>query len=253
MISVIMGVHAINHFLPKAINSILTQEFKDFEFIIVANGNHYQEVYNYLVENYSFDKKVVILKSPIGQLAHALNVAIDHAKGDYIARMDSDDISAPQRLGCQLDFLLNNKLDMVGANIRLIDEQGVELGIRDMPRALRIKKLLPFKNCFAHNTILIRRDILIEVRGYNSGFNSEDYDLWLRLRRKNIRWDNMDMPLLDYRIHSGATQRRLLGYAECSGYALREFILNKSLENFLAIFIHIAKSIFRSDKRKSIE
>ena len=135
---------------------------------------------------------------------------------------------------------------MVGSNLELINEEGVKIGTRLLPRGCRINNLLPYKNCFAHNTILVKKDILIQARGYNSGFNSEDYDLWLRLKRTGVRWDNMPEPLLQYRIHSQASQRKLLGYAEAAGYSLREFILKKSFKNFLAVLFNLGKSIVRS-------
>ena len=94
-----------------------------------------------------------------------------------------------------------------------------------------------------------KKDLIIKARGYNSGLNSEDYDLWLRLKSLNISWDNMNEILLDYRIHNKASQRALIGYAESAGYAMREFILRKSLTNFIAIFYHLLKSFIRSNKK----
>ena len=104
---------------------------------------------------------------------------------------------------------------------------------------------MSFKNCFAHNTVLIKKSAVLKARGYNAGFNSEDYDLWLRLRRLGVKWDNMNETLVDYRIHEGTSQRRLLGYAESTALAVREFILNKTVTNFLALMYHFIKSLFR--------
>ncbi|MCV5208963.1 glycosyl transferase, partial [Escherichia coli] len=82
---------------------------------------------------------------------------------------------------------------MVGSDIIHIDTNGEAIGIKHYPKGLnKINKQLYFRNTFSHSTILIKKKILIAARGYNAGFNSEDYDLWLRLRRKNIKWDNMD-------------------------------------------------------------
>ena len=77
-----------------------------------------------------------------------------------------------------------------------------------------------------------------------------NYDLLLRLKREGVSCDNMDEILIDYRIHTEASRRRLLGYAEASSYALREFILNKTFINFIAVCWHIFKSFVRSDKSK---
>lgn len=246
MISVVMGVHRFDEYVEKAILSILTQSFAQIEFIIVVNGDQAESVYSEIEKITSEDKRVRILKTQIGQLAHALNVGIDAAKYEYIARMDADDISHPSRLEVQISYLKDNNLDLVGTNLSLIDEKGRFLGERTYPVQNKINRLLPLKNCFAHNTVLFSKKIFLKARGYNAGFNSEDYDLWLRMKRLNARWDNIQTPLLDYRIHSNSSQRRLLGYAESSGYALREFLLKKSLTNFFAVFVHVFKSIFRA-------
>jgi glycosyltransferase involved in cell wall biosynthesis len=252
-ISVIMGVHNIDKFLDIAIKSILDQTHKEFEFIIVANGSKYMEIYEYLIKNYSYDERIVVLKSPIGQLAHALNVGLDCAKYDYIARMDADDFSYPQRFAKQLEYMDKYNLELLGVDMRLIDENDNELSISKMPKGKDINKKLPFRGCFAHNALLYKKATILKARGYNAGFNSEDYDLWLRLKRQGIAWDNMDEVLIDYRIHSGASRRRLLGYAEVAGLALREFILNKTFINFLAVCWHTFKSFVRPDKSKPQE
>lgn len=244
MITVIMGVSSIGDYLIPAIKSILDQTFHDFEFLIIANGPTHEEIAHYISQNIT-DHRIVLLKSKIPQLAYALNLGLDHAKYDLIARMDADDISEPNRLERLLDFLMANDLDLVGSDVTLIDEQGRIIGKREATKGAAIDKWLPFRTCFIHPTVLYRKETVFKVRGYNSGFNSEDYDLWLRMKRMGVRWDNLSEPLLRYRIHGQASQRKLLGYAEAAGYSLREFILKKSFRNFLAIFVNFAKSIIR--------
>lgn len=248
MISVIMGVHVVDDYLLNAINSILHQSFSEIELLVVANGKDCHIIEQYINSNIK-DDRLVILKSKIPQLAYSLNLAIDNAKYKYIARMDSDDISYPDRLRRQLNYLLENNLDMVGSNVRLIDESGNSIGSRIAPKGRAINKKIPFGSTFIHPSCMYKKDLIIKARGYNSGFNSEDYDLWLRLKRLNISWDNMNEILLDYRIHTKASQRALIGYAESAGYAMREFILRKSLTNFIAIFYHLLKSFIRSKKK----
>jgi glycosyltransferase involved in cell wall biosynthesis len=246
MISVIMGVHRFDEHVPQAIDSIMVQSLKIFEFIVVANGASCDEIERRILEIYPNEKKLRIVKSQIAQLSHALNLGIEASCYPYVARMDADDIAWPDRLERQLLYLEQNHLDMVGCDLRLIDESGSLLGTRVYPKGKSIEKYLSFRNCFAHNTVLIKRPLLLMARGYNSGFNSEDYDLWLRLRRFGVKWDNMSETLVDYRVHSESSQRRLLGYAESTALAVREFVLDKSVGNFFAIFYHFFKSIFRS-------
>ncbi|MFK7605657.1 MULTISPECIES: glycosyltransferase [unclassified Pseudomonas] len=246
MISVLMATNNCNDYLKKAVRSILDQSFEDFELLVVANGPDAKDIENFLLENFSEEKRLVIIKSDIPQLAYALNVGIEHAKFDYVARMDADDIAHPERLKLQLEYLLNNDLDVVGTDIRIINQSEEVTGYKVLPKGSSINKYLPFKNVFVHPSTLIRKSMLIKVRGYNAGFNSEDYDLWLRLKRIGVRWDNMPETLLDYRMHPGASQRRLLGYAETSGALLREFLLHKSIVNAAAVFFSILKTLFKA-------
>lgn len=160
--------------------------------------------------------------------------------------MDADDISHPHRLKTQLDYLISNDYDLIGSSANLIDKDGKNIGIITPPQKNKITKLLPYRNCFIHPTIIAKKDLLINIGGYNSGFNSEDYDIWLRLRRNNIKWDNINNPLLYYRIHGAASQRRLLGYAEVSGLMMREFLLTKDINFFFSAWLTIIKSFFRS-------
>lgn len=245
MISVVMGVSRFDNYVKKAIDSIFAQTMSEFELIIIANGEHSDDIDNSIQKLYFNEPRLRILKSCIGQLAYALNLGIDNAKYEYIARMDSDDIAMPERLEKQLSFLLRNNLDMVGSDVWLIDEHDQVCGKRVTKKGKSINDGLPYGSTFVHPSVLIKKSVLINVRGYNSGFNSEDYDLWLRLKRLGIAWDNMDEQLLSYRVHGASSQRRLLGYAECAGYALREFILKRSLVNLGAIFLHLVKSVIR--------
>lgn len=245
MISVIMGLHRLDHLVYPAIDSILNQSNVELEFIIVANGKDFSQIKDALQKHYANESRIRIYTTPVGQLSHALNIALAHAKYDYVARMDGDDVSHPNRLCKQMEYLLLNKLDMVGSAVCLINEDGVNIGSRSYPAANKINKLMYFKNCFAHNTVLYKKEVIINARGYNSGFNSEDYDLWLRLRRRRVKWDNMQEELLDYRIHEAASQRNILGYAETAGYMIREFVLSKNPIWMLSSFITIAKAFIR--------
>lgn len=246
-----MGIHRFDEFVKPAIQSILDQTFKDFEFVIVANGDEADSVVNKIKDIFPNEERIVYLKTQIGQLAHALNIGIDAAKYDYIARMDADDIAYPDRLEIQLNYIQDNSLDLVGTSTELINEKGESIGFRKAVVGDKINKKLVFSCPFTHPSVMYKKDFIIKARGYNSGFNSEDYDLWLRMNRLNVSWDNIPTPLLKYRIHSMASQRRLLGYAESTSYSVREFILKKTFVGFFAIFFHLIKSVVRPDRSKN--
>jgi glycosyltransferase involved in cell wall biosynthesis len=247
MISVLLATNRIDDYLSEAISSILQQTFPNIQLIIVANGSGASKITEFIRSEFT-DDRLTIIETPIAQLSHALNLALTYAKGDYIARMDADDLANLNRLERQIDFLVSNQLDLVGCDLVLIDACGREIGTRVYPKGAAISKMLPFSNTFAHNTILAKKEILISARGYNAGFNTEDYDLWLRLSRTSVKWDNMSERLVLYRIHQNSSQRRLLGYAESTGMAMREFLLNRTFRNFLAIVVHFIKTFVRSKR-----
>jgi len=249
LVSVIMAAHIVDDYIDEAISSIINQTYTNIELIIAANGSDCTRVSEYISEIIIRLKtdKIRILTTPIGQLGNALNQCIASSRGSLIARMDSDDVAYPKRIEEQVSFLMKNKLDMVGSQLRLINQSGLEIGFQRYPLERRkINNLLPFFNCFAHNTVLIRREILINARGYCGGFNTEDYDLWLRLRRMNIRWENMNNVHLDYRIHDAASRRRRQSYAEACGYAMREFCYDLNPLYFLAFVTHFIRIFFRA-------
>lgn len=246
LVSVIMATNRVDKYLSKAIESILNQTYKNLEFIIVANGPEKLNIKLYIEENFK-NSKIIIITSSIPQLSNSLNIAIDHSKGNYLARMDADDISHPERIEKQINHLLKNNIDIVGCDINLIDEDGNFLGRREYPKGKSIYKKIYFRNPLAHNTVIYKKSSILSIRGYNSGFNSEDYDLWLRAYRQNLKIENINEFLLDYRIHKASTQGNRLGYAEACGYILREALLTKNLLAFFAVPVNILKFFLRGN------
>lgn len=245
MISVVMGVSSLDSYLDLAIESILNQTYEKFEFLIITNGEKAKLIADHIKTKYN-DTRIQVIQSIIPQLSHALNIGLDHARYEYIARMDADDLAEPDRLAKQFDFLIKNNLDLVGTDATLIDSIGNIIGSRHTKQGRRINFWLNFKSCFIHPSVLYRKKAAIKARGYNAGFNSEDYDLWLRMRRMGVRWDNMSDKLLNYRVHDSASQRRHLGYAEVAGYSLREFLITKKFLLFCAIFFNAFKALIFS-------
>ncbi|ELX2370854.1 glycosyltransferase [Salmonella enterica] len=245
MISVIMAVNRLDKYVHISIESILQQTYQDFELIIVANGIDCARIVRELSKFSESDYRVKIYSSPIGQLAFALNFAISKCNYSIVARMDSDDISFPERLEKQYKYLQYNNLDLVGTAICLIDENNSFIKKITYPGGPAIKKNLPFKNCFAHPSVMFRKDFFLKYRGYCGGFNSEDYDLWFRMLSDSPRWDNMLEPLLSYRVHANSTQKSKLAYYECASYSLREFLKNRTVINFFSLIYHCSKALIK--------
>ena len=199
-ISVLMPVYNGERFLSEAITSILTQTFTDFEFIIIDDGS--TDGTGSILDFYS-DPRIVRITHPrnLG-IAPSLNDGIGQAKGDFIARMDADDISLPERFEKQIQFLGDHpEIGVLGGYVQQIDKQGIRFKIikRPITNGL-IKWRMCFKNPIFHPTAMVRSNILRQINGYRDLKASEDYDLWQRMSEKT-QLANLDQIILFYRIH----------------------------------------------------
>jgi len=249
LISVLMGVHALDEYYSKAIRSISEQTYPNLELIIIANGVDSTNIASQLRREFDAILRIplIIVETPIAQLSNALNLGLNIAKGTFIARMDADDISEPSRIAEQYHFLCSNELEMVGTQLSRIDERDSIIGEQLYPTStIMINLLLPFRNTFAHNSVLFEKALLIKHRGYIGGFNTEDYDLWLRMRRVGVRWRNMKQKLVRYRIHTNTSQRSRLSYAEVCGLIFRELMLTGNILYLLALPTHFIRLIVKS-------
>lgn len=209
MVSVLLPVRNGMPYLPAAMQSIFDQDFCDFEFIIVNDGST-DTTLEYLNEIKDERLKVFTTKG-IG-LVDALNLGLQECKGKYVARMDADDISLPQRLQIQLDFLERNPtFAVVCSDIIRIDEAGCRLGVErskiQSNDSLRQGLLgrIPMKP-IVHPSAMIRTSVLNEIKGYRHYHAAEDRDLWLRLVDR-CNFHRIEMPLLQYRVTSTGISR----------------------------------------------
>ncbi len=219
-ISVVMSVYNGEKYLSEAIKSVLTQDFSDFEFIIIDDG--------------STDKSLAIIKSFIDNrirlisrenkgLIYSLNEGIGLAQGEYIARLDADDICLPNRFSKQLAVLENKKIALVGSWAIKIDDLGRETGIMDYPPQgnREIKRFFIKHNPFIHSSIMIRRDVFAAVGLYKNSFkHAEDYELWSRVLAK-FQAANITEPLIKYRITSDSITREHNKLMRYQGFRVR--------------------------------
>jgi len=188
-ISVVMTVFNGGRFLREAVDSILNQTLGDFEFIIVDNAS--SDDTRQIIASYSDPRMILIEnKENLGQ-TKALNIGIKRAKGEFIARMDADDVSLPQRLQLQYDYLQKNSdIAVVGSWHQEIDEQGRHIKYFKLPLdPFQIKCFLVSPGslsyyCLSHPTVLMRHDVLSQVGLYDERFRTQDYELWVRVARK---------------------------------------------------------------------
>ena len=250
LISCIIACNKNEKYLLECLESTLTQTYKKIRIVLVLNGSQRKRLEHAVRKKYKNNKLVTILHSEIEQLGFCLNLAIINCDSKYIARADGDDVNLPDRLAMQYDFLRSRKLNLCGTNLQLINETGKIIGKRVYPRYPSINKLIPFKNCFAHNTILGTKEFFISNRAYTGGLHTEDYDLWIRSSKNNPLWDNLNKELVNYRLHRGSSQFSKNSFAEMAGISCREFIKNKNLITLSALFAHLIRGfISRAGKR----
>lgn len=211
-ISVVMPVYNTEKYLAEAIESILNQTFKDFEFIIIDDGSTDKSLD--IIKRYALkDDRIKIISRMNKGITKSLNEGIAFAQGEYIARMDSDDISLPQRFEKQVKFLdKNKKVVALGTKILFIDYKG-----RPLIDVLFGKKHDKIEQAFldgkggaiAHPSVMMRKKVLLSTGCYNNFKYAQDFDLFLRLAEVG-KLGNLDKVLLKYRFHNlmiGSTKR----------------------------------------------
>lgn len=206
-VSVILPVFNCEKFIGKAIRSVLDQTFTGFELIIINDGSNDGTEDVILSFN---DPRIVYMKNEGNKgLVFSLNHAVDLSKGAYIARMDADDICKPERLATQKDFLdTHDDITVAASTFEIINENGESGGSWELDRKTitpdQIKNQMPYENCIAHPTVMVRSDVLKRFKYNRRQVNIEDYDLWLRLLSHGYKISKISEPLLLYRIHGNS-------------------------------------------------
>jgi glycosyltransferase involved in cell wall biosynthesis len=207
-ITVLMPVYNASLFLREAIESILNQTYKNFEFIIINDGSTDSSLQ--IIESFKDPRiKLVNNERNLG-IIKTRNKGLQLAKGKYIANMDADDISLPTRLEKQFTFLEKNPdVAVIASKLVLINQNNDEIGIwpEDYHISDRneIRKVLPIINCIGQPTVMIKNSVMKEI-GYNSKYINgiEDWGLWLDILSNNYIIEKLDDVLLRYRIHSNS-------------------------------------------------
>lgn len=193
--------------LRAAIESILQQTEADFEMQIVLDNPQAQGLLAILNEYKDLDPRVrVLVNTKNSGLPFSLNRGIKAATGDYLARMDADDIALPQRFAIQLRLIKLRKLDVLSSNAHFIDEKGKRVGnhnaIPENPKALA--ELLPYGSNLVHPSIMMRTAAVRAVGGYRLLPTAEDYDLWLRLLQAGYQIGATNARLMNYRLRGNS-------------------------------------------------
>lgn len=211
-VSIIMPVYNGDKFLRAAIDSILNQSFKEFEFLIIDDGS--TDTTKDIIASYK-DRRIRPIENieNIGLIA-TLNKGIYLAKGEFVARMDADDVSLPTRLEKQVDFISDHPdIGVLGTGFQLIDSKGENYGLpigfptdHDF-----LKWSLNFYSPIVHPSVMMNKAIIREIGGYSSLYvHAEDYDLWIKAS-KVTRISNLEDKLLLLRKHDNNITKTYLG------------------------------------------
>lgn len=197
LVSVILPVFNCEQYIEKAILSILTQTYAKFELIIINDGST-DDTLN-VIKRFN-DNRIVIVENSINLgLAASLNKGFEKARGQYIARMDGDDVSFQTRIAKQLSYMIKHDVDICGTFVHTFGEQKEQIWTYPVNHH-EIKAALFLNSPFAHPTVMFKTgNHKLSFRYDVSYKRSQDYELWHRLK-KNYKFGNVPKILLAHRL-----------------------------------------------------
>lgn len=187
LVSIILSVYNGEQYLEDCIQSVLAQSYKEFEFIIINDGSKDGSL-SILRESEKKDKRIIVVDKENSGLTKSLNIGVKKAQGDYITRIDADDLWTPNKLQVQVDFMdANPDILLSGSRINFIDGLGNPLPDEKDLDALNdeeIRKVYLFKNPFCHSSVIFRSQVVNEIGAYNETFQfAQDYEYWYRIMK----------------------------------------------------------------------
>lgn len=203
LVTVLLPVYNAERHLAESVQSILDQTFSDFELLIVDDGSTDKSAE---IIHLFTDKRIRYIKNEQNlKLIKTLNRGLQEARGEFIARMDSDDISFPQRLERQLQFFQRRPdVDVAGTFAIRIDDKGLHGALIKRPVGDELQKTVWWPTPLLHPTVMMRRQVVDRGFTYDeSCLHCEDYDLWIRLSKAGLKIENLPAPMLYYRVHGG--------------------------------------------------
>ncbi len=199
-----MAVYNGEAYLRECIESVLDQTYKDFEFLIIDDAS--TDITRAIIKSYKDSRIRLIENSRNLSQVVSLNIGLEDAKGNFIARIDADDVMFPNRLERQLNFL-NSKADvaLVGSWADAIDEKGDIITRSKLPMRNEeiIVGILIGEFISVHSSVMFRKDVIIGVGKYNESFSfTEDFKLIIDLLIKGYKISNIPERLIKYRLHN---------------------------------------------------
>lgn len=206
-----MGIYNCADTLPQAIDSIIAQTYTDWE-LIMCDDCSTDDTYN-VAKSYQekYPEKIILIRNEVNsRLAFSLNNCLKYATGKYVARMDGDDISLPDRFDKQITYLKEHPdVDLVGTAMQRFNDKGkhdIVYGVQS-PDKFTMRNKIPF----CHATIMTYKSVYDKLGGYTVAERTkraQDYDLWFRFFYNNFKGENITEPLYLVREDANAVRRR---------------------------------------------
>ncbi len=240
--------------VKDSIESILNQTYQHLEFIIIID-NPKNELLTQMIYDYQEkDNRIKVIRNKENRgLVESLNIAISHCNGKYIARMDADDISEPNRLSMEKEFLEKNNLDFVFSGMIVIDEDGnklFEMNLEEL-NSVEVKKRMEHGNISTHPTWFLKSAVYKMLNGYRNIPYCEDFDFSLRALDYGYKIGKIKANLLKYRIRTNSISKS----NEFEQMLLSRKLLNLYKRKMLNDFSNVSKEIeiVRNDQLNSKE
>ena len=203
-VSVITPAYNISEFIAETLESVFAQTFQEFEIILINDGSPDTEKFERVLA--PFLDRIVYLKIENLGAGAARNVAIENARGEYLAFLDGDDVWLPQYLAAQIAFLEENALDMVYCDAdffgELADANKTYMQTTPSNGAVTFESVLDLRCNLITSGTLARREKVIEAGMFEwEKARAHDFHLWLRLLKNGARVDYQRKVLLKYRVH----------------------------------------------------
>lgn len=236
-VSILMSIY--NETLEEiyqSITSIVSQTYKNIEIIIVVDNPKYNMNEKILMLLDNFESKFTNIKILYNEknigLAMSMNKAFQISCGEYIARMDADDISLPMRIEKEIEILERNEFDFVCTGYEFIDENGKQIsGKYKYYKPNELKSALVYTNCIHHPTIMMKRIIFDQIGGYRDFPCSQDYDMWLRLLESGCNFYMINEVLLKYRIRKNSTTNSKKFIQACTLFYISQLFYQRLKSN----------------------
>lgn len=250
LVTIGLSVYNAEKYLYLAIDSVLKQTFVNFEFIIIDDGSTDGSVA--IVKSFKDDRILFISDGMNKGLPFRLNQIVDLAKGDYVARMDADDIMFPERIATQIEIMINNpKIDVLGTNAFSIDENNNVNGIKIAYDEKNIK--LKDTKTFIHPTIIGKKEWFIRNPYDLKANRIEDAELWLRTSKKSV-FKVYDKPLLYYRDFGENYYKKYFNALKSMPYLIKKnnYSIILIFNAFKLFFIGITLYVFNIFNKENI-